>query len=260
MTNIRFIPLGLTLCCLALGCGGNSAEEESEKPADNGSSGASGSSIIAGSPGITETSGTGGTAGLVQEREPFFCGDTQCTALEPTDGGVENLLSLGFQYCCTPTNQCSVQLIGATACPDKVICGGVECQSFATDVTTLVGVGTVCCSPSGKCSFMAPGETECPEPAAVDPECQSVADAFGGLGTVIQDTGVGGQGCCLPDNTCGVIFMGACIENTVAQTFFNAPVYDCDGNLIEPVVPDAGPTPDAGSAADAGAGDLDSGT
>ena len=247
MTNTRFILLGLTLCCMTFGCGGSSSEEESDQPFDNGSSGASGTSSSAGSSGMTAASGTGGGVSIIPEREPHFCGSTQCTELEPTDGGVPNILTIGLQYCCTPTDQCGVQLIGATECPDKVFCGGVECQSLATDIGTLVGAGTVCCSPSDQCSVMLPGQTECPEPDDTDPECPSVSDTLGNIGAAIENTGIGGQGCCLPDNTCGLIFMGACNANP-ADAFpelLNAPRYDCDGNLIEPIVPDAGTTPDA---------------
>lgn len=264
MTNTRCNLLGLTLFCLALGCGGNSSEEEPNQPDDNGSSGVSGSLSNAGASGSTETSGTGGLFGFVQEPEPLSCGGTQCTELEPTDGGVPNILTLGLQYCCTPTDQCSVQLLGATACPDKVFCGGIECQSFVTDLGTLVGAGTVCCSPSQKCSVMGPGETDCPEPDVGDPDCPSVADSFGqAVGDMFEQGGFGGQGCCLPDNTCGVIFIGNCIGNALAETFpdlFGAPVYDCDGNLVEPIVEDAGMPADAGSNTDAANSDVDSGT
>lgn len=252
MKIVYFILLGLTLFSIALGCGGDSNEDESDPSAGTGSPGASGA---------TATGGSGGNA--IVDSEPFFCGTTQCTQLEPTDGGMGNILSFGLRYCCTDTkNVCSVQLIGSTSCPDTVICGGQECRSMATDIGTLVGTGMVCCSPSERCSVMAIGETQCPEPDDLDPDCPSVSDSFGDFGSTIEESGFGGQGCCLPSNTCGLIFMGSCVP-TLAETFpglGNTPVYDCDGNLIEPVITDASVDMDAASNTDAAVEDEDSGS
>lgn len=267
MKYIRLILLGLTLSSIALGCGGDSSDDESDSLAGTGSPGGSGSMNTYGTSGTTTTGGSGGSDGFsILEREPFFCGATQCTELEPTVGGLENVLSFGMQYCCTDTkNLCSVQMIGATSCPDTVVCGGQECRTLATDLTGIIGsfvsAGTVCCSPSDRCSVMPIGATECPEPDdGFDPDCPSVSDLFGVLGTTIEESGFGGQGCCSSDNTCGVIFMGSCVPS-LAGTFpglDNAQIYDCDGNLIEQDVPDGGDM-DAASHGDAAVDDDDSG-
>ncbi len=267
----RFVSLvGLACCLVMLGCGSDTAEggdDAARADADGDGAmtpAADGAAGTAGTDGAAGTGATGGTGGMsvdgamdgggrtdgaggsTQPDGPFFCGDTRCTELQ----GWELLGDANpLEYCCSPSNLCSSRAVGANTCPEPLICSGERCVRDPITALLTSMVGTPCCSPSGQCSIQPPGQFRCPEPAQVDPECPTV---------------VGTAGCCLPDNTCGILALGTCADVGVLGGALGTQ-YDCDGNPLQPPQRDAGmdagidagidagPQPGTDAAIDAGA-------
>jgi len=271
--NKHLLTLVSLICSLALlGCSGKASKSDGEETGEGGSSeaGASGTGDTGGTGGSTdgtdnpnagaggnggEDSGdTGGSGGTTAPDEPFYCGDTECSGLDSSSP-----LSRFNEYCCTPSNKCSTRLTTETNCPDPVTCGGIECPEIPT--IPMVGniFGSACCSPSDKCSFTTPGGTECPEPTESDPDCPGVTGMMGGLGLPMLDqfSALGGDGCCLSGNICGILLMGSCIDLGPFSFFIGGSQVDCDGNPVQPPDQDGGI--DAGPDQDSGLDDDDAG-
>lgn len=239
-----FLLLGMVSCLTLVCCADNGDSGEGEDsnplgiPAE--SSGTSGAETSGSSQPVTADSGLG-----QPNADAFFCGNTECTALEDDAGlGRVSALHFAFEYCCTPSNQCSTRQISDTDCPDPIVCGGEVCSSVSD---TLATGGKACCSPSGQCSLTMTGPdgtTTCPDLINLDPDCPDVdgwAKHFEKDGNFV-DPGAGvsdfdislftGGGCCLPDNTCGLEVLNMCMGPVYSFVGLNGPIIDCDGKIL----------------------------
>lgn len=118
--------------------------------------------------------------------------------------------------------------------PAPVMCGGATCMAPAG--SRLMP----CCLPSGGCGLGAGGECqEANQPGDVDARCPSHEVAMAGLTL---------EGCCKPDNVCGVMSVSGlgCVDRTKLGTFAGGPL-------------DARTCSEGGDATDAGVEEVDGG-